>query len=180
MQRSFIAGIVIACLALFAACQNKKAGQEFVKDEKFQKEIQEKFILVEDGGTVELPEGRYLFSKALSLEGKKNVTIKGAGVDKTIFSFLGQTEGAEGINITNCDGITVEGFTIQDAKGDNLKLKNCKDVVIRNMNSLWTTGADTANGNYGYYPVECQNVLLENCEVSYCADAAFMWANPPM
>jgi parallel beta-helix repeat protein len=171
MQRSFIAGIALACLAFFSACQNKKAGQEFVKDEKFQKEIQEKFILVEDGGTVELPEGRFLFSKALSLEGKKNVTIKGAGVGKTIFSFLGQTEGAEGINITNCDGITVEDFTIQDAKGDNLKLKNCKDVVIRNMNSLWTTGADTANGNYGYYPVECQNVLLENCEVSYCADA---------
>lgn len=166
-----VIAVIVSLLFLGSACQQKKGGQAFALDEKLQKELQEKFILVEDGGTVELPEGNYLFNKALSLEGKKNVTIKGAGVDKTFFSFLGQTEGAEGINITNCDGITVEGFTIQDAKGDNLKLKNCSNVVIRNMNSRWTTGADTANGNYGYYPVECHNVLLENCEVSYCADA---------
>jgi parallel beta-helix repeat protein len=171
MSRSFVFSAVLACLFFFSACSSKSSKQDFVKDEKLQKELQEQFILVEDGGTIELPSGRFLFAKALSLEGKKNVTIKGKGVDKTILSFLGQTEGAEGINITNCDGITVEGFTIQDAKGDNLKLKGCKNVAIRNMNSTWTTGADTANGNYGYYPVECHNVLLEDCEVSYCADA---------
>ena len=171
MQKLSVFSSIITCLFLFSACHNTGNQQKLVKDEKLQKELQEKFILVEDGGTIELPEGAYLFAKALSLEGKKNITIKGAGTDKTIFSFLGQTEGAEGINITNCDGITIEGFTIQDAKGDNLKLKNCKNIIIRNMNSYWTTGSDTANGNYGYYPVECSNVLLEKCEVSYCADA---------
>lgn len=39
------------------------------------------------------------------------------------------------------------------------------------MNSTWTSGADSANGNYGYYPVECKNVLIEKSAVSYCADA---------
>ena len=165
--------VLMLSFSFFYSCKQNKTTStaELVVDEKLQKELQEKFIMVEDGGTIELPSGTYRFSKALSLEGKNNVTIKGAGADKTILSFLGQTEGAEGINITNCKGITVEGFCIQDAKGDNLKLKNCKDVIIRKMNSTWTTGADTANGNYGYYPVECQNVLLEYCEVSYCADA---------
>ncbi|HRH56101.1 MAG TPA: parallel beta-helix domain-containing protein [Chitinophagales bacterium] len=162
---------LVLCVILFSCKQNKKTSVSFIKDEKFQKELQEKFILLEDGGTIELPEGNYILSKALSIEGKKNITIKGRGTDKTILSFLGQTEGAEGINVTNCSNITVENFTIQDAKGDNIKLKGCTDVIIRNMNSTWTTGADSANGNYGYYPVECKNVLIEKSEVSYCADA---------
>ncbi|MCC6515666.1 MAG: right-handed parallel beta-helix repeat-containing protein [Chitinophagales bacterium] len=162
--------ILVLCVSVFSCKQNKE-NNTFVVDEKLQKELQEQFILVEDGGTIELPEGNYKFSKSLSMEGKKNITIKGKGVDKTIFSFLGQIEGAEGMNFSNCNAITLENFTIQDAKGDNIKLKGCTDVVIRHMNSTWTTGADSANGNYGYYPVECRNVLIENSEVSYCADA---------
>ncbi len=161
---------LILCLGV-SSCKQKRAATLFIKDEKLQKELQEKFILIEDGGTIELPEGNYSFSKSLSIEGKKNITIKGKGVDKTILSFLGQIEGGEGINVTNCSNITIEDFTIQDAKGDNIKLKGCTDVIIRNMNSTWTTGADSANGNYGYYPVECTNVLIEKSEVSYCADA---------
>lgn len=167
--------IVLLTLGSLSSCKNngKKAGDTagFVYDEKIEKEFQEKLILVEDGGTVEFPAGKFLLKKALSIEGKKNVTIKGAGVDKTILSFLGQTEGAEGLLVTNCENVVLEHFTIQDAKGDNLKLKGCDGVTIRYMNSTWTTGADTSNGNYGYYPVECRNVLLEYCEVSYCADA---------
>lgn len=163
---------LFAVMFLFTAChEGKKASVKFIKDEKLQKELQEKFITVEDGGTIELPVGNYSFTKSLSMEGKKNIVIKGKGITKTVFSFLGQTEGGEGINITNCNNITIEDFTIQDSKGDNIKLKHCENVIIKNMNSTWTTGADSANGNYGYYPVDCKNVLLEKCDVSYCADA---------
>ncbi|MCB0507919.1 MAG: parallel beta-helix domain-containing protein [Chitinophagales bacterium] len=166
---------LVSCLFFLSACnnENKRNGDTkgFTSDDKIEKELQEKLILVEDGGTVELPAGKYILKKSLSMEGKKNVTIKGAGTQKTILSFLGQVEGAEGMNITNCQNVTLDGFTIQDAKGDNIKLKNCDGVTLRYLNSTWTTGADTSNGNYGYYPVECKNVLLEYCEVSYCADA---------
>jgi parallel beta-helix repeat protein len=156
---------------LLTSCKHKKTNSVFIKDEQLQKEIQEKLILIEDGGTIELPEGNYAFSKSLSIEGKNNITIRGKGTAKTILSFLGQKEGAEGINITNCTNITLEDFTVQDAKGDNIKLKGCTGVIIRKMNSTWTTGADSANGNYGYYPVDCKDVLIEHSEVSYCADA---------
>ncbi|HRH56099.1 MAG TPA: parallel beta-helix domain-containing protein [Chitinophagales bacterium] len=175
MRNTILFIFLLLSFLTFQSCKNegKKAGdtEGFIFDEKIQKEFQEKLILVEDGGTVELPEGKFLFKKALSMEGKKNVTIKGAGTQKTILSFLGQTEGAEGINISNCQNVTLENFTVQDAKGDNIKLKGCDGVHIHHMNSTWTTGADTSNGNYGYYPVECRNVLMEYNEVSYCADA---------
>ncbi|HQV76937.1 MAG TPA: parallel beta-helix domain-containing protein [Chitinophagales bacterium] len=175
MRNSILFSFLLITFCLFQSCKNetKKAGDTkgFTYDEKIEKEFQEKLILVEDGGTVEFPAGKYLLKKTLSMEGKKNVTIKGAGTQKTILSFLGQNEGAEGINITNCQNVTMEGLTVQDAKGDNIKLKNCDGVALRYLNSTWTTGADTSNGNYGYYPVECRNVLVEYCEVSYCADA---------
>jgi pectate lyase len=115
--------LLIFSILLLTSCQQQKKVQ-FIKDEKIQKQLQEQFILVEDGGTIELPEGSFLLSKALSIEGKNNITIKGKGRDKTILSFLGQTEGAEGINATNCKNITLEDFSIQDAKGDNIKIKS--------------------------------------------------------
>lgn len=174
MRKIFLCLSACTILFTFQACHNDKKSADtagFDNSPEFQKKLQEQLILVEDGGTVEIPEGKYRLSKSLSMDGKKHVTIKGAGVDKTILSFYGQTDGAEGINISNCNNITLQDFTVQDAKGDNIKLKSCDTVVIRHMNSTWTTGADTSNGNYGYYPVECRNVLMEYCEVSYCADA---------
>jgi len=89
---------VLSLAFILFSCNNdgKKAGDTsgFEKDEKFYKEFQEKLILVEDGGTVEFPSGKYLLSKPLSMEGKKNITIKGAGSEKTVLSFLNQTDGA--------------------------------------------------------------------------------------
>ncbi|MBK8672432.1 MAG: right-handed parallel beta-helix repeat-containing protein [Bacteroidetes bacterium] len=174
MKNKIFLVIMLFPFFLVTSCKENKssnANQKFEYSEEFEKKLQEQLILVEDGGTVEIPAGNYLFKKALSVEGKNNITIKGAGKDKTILSFLGQTDGAEGLNVSNCNNIVIEDFTIQDAKGDNLKIKGCDGVKVLKMNSTWTTGADTSNGNYGYYPVECKNVLIEDCEVSYCADA---------
>jgi parallel beta-helix repeat protein len=162
--------VVLLILASLVSCK-QKAGKDLLKSDNFQKSLQEKFINAQAGDVIELPEGKFLLSSALSVEGIDNLTIKGAGKDKTILSFKGQVQGAEGLNISNCNNIVLEDFGVEDAKGDNIKLKNCDGLTLRNLNSTWTTGADTSNGNYGYYPVECRNVLLENCEVSYCADA---------
>lgn len=162
---------LIICLPFIACNPKKTTTQNFEYDASFETKLQEQLILVEDGGTVDIPAGHFAFKKALSLEGKKDVTIKGAGKDKTILSFLGQTDGAEGLNISNCNNVTLTDFTVQDARGDNIKLKGCNGVNLLKLNSTWTTGADTSNGNYGYYPVECTDVLLDGCEVSYCADA---------
>ena len=63
---------LIVASVLFVSCKQKSSSVKFIKDEKIQKEIQEQFILVEDGGTIELPEGNFLLSKALSIEGKNN------------------------------------------------------------------------------------------------------------
>ena len=52
--------------------------------------ILEAFIMAKDSSIIELPEGHYLFSQSLIMDGKKNITIRGAGIEKTVLSFKGQ------------------------------------------------------------------------------------------
>ena len=132
--------------------------------------IQEMLIDALPGSTINIPEGLYEINRSISLDGISRVTIKGAGKDKTILSFLGQDSGAEGLRIT-ADSITLEDFTVADAIGDAIKLQDCKGVNIKNVKTTWTQGALSTNGAYGFYPVQCEDVVLDNCEAAYASDA---------
>lgn len=136
-----------------------------------QKEILTQFIMSEDSSIIELPEGHFLFDKSLILEGKSNVTIKGQGIDKTILSFKGQTQGAEGLRIANCTNIRLLDFTIEDAAGDNIKATDTKGIHFERIKCGWTGLVDEQNGAYGFYPVLCENVVVRECEVFGASDA---------
>ncbi len=136
-----------------------------------QKRIQTRFIMAENGSTVELDEGTFLFTGSLSMEGKKDITIKGKGKDKTILVFKGQTEGAEGIRVSNAENITIEDLTVQDSKGDAIKTMNVKGITFRNVKTEWTGKPRKENGAYGLYPVQCEKVLIESCEAIGASDA---------
>ena len=134
-------------------------------------EILEAFILAKDSSVIQLPEGHFLFSQSLSLDDKKNITIKGMGMDKTILSFKGQLKGAEGIKVTQCKNLIIEDLAIEDAAGDNLKISDSDSVVLRRIRSAWTGTVSTKNGAYGLYPVLCSNLLIEECEAIGASDA---------
>jgi len=134
-------------------------------------DFQKLFQLAKDGETITLPEGYFKFSKALILDGKRNITIKGAGMDKTVLSFREQQEGAEGIRVANCNNVTLEGFTIQDAIGDNIKAIYTDTLVFRNIKTEWTGIPNPELGAYGIYPVICKNVLVEDCVALRASDS---------
>ena len=133
--------------------------------------ILEAFITARDSSVIELPEGHYLFSQSLTMDGKKNVIIRGAGIEKTVLSFKGQKQGAEGVRISNYNNITLEHLSIEDAAGDNLKVTDSDFVVMRNIRSAWTGKVSTENGAYALYPVLCNNLLIEGCEAIGSSDA---------
>ncbi len=137
----------------------------------FQKKYQSLFILAEDGDVVELPEGVFELTNTLSLEGKKKVTIRGKGMNKTILSFKNQTDGAEGIRVSDGSDIVLEAFTVQDAKGDAIKTMHVKGITFRNVKTEWTGTPGPENGGYGFYPVQCQGVLIDQCEAIGASDA---------
>src|SRR5688500_14701559 len=160
-MRAFIFTIVVIvgfCPALLA-------------QKEFQKRIQTLFIENPNGSVIELPAGTYHLDASLWLDGKKDVTIKGAGEDKTILSFKNQISGAEGIKITNSSNISIQDLTVQDAKGDGVKAQLVDGITFRNLKAEWTKGTKKDNGGYGLYPVQCTNVLIEYCTAIGASDA---------
>ena len=127
-----------------------------------EKELQTQFILAASGDTITIPKGHHKIQGTLSIEGKENLVIQGVGMDVSILSFSNQSEGAQGISITNSKKITLEEFTIQDSKGDAIKAQYTDGIIFRHVKVEWTGGPKETNGAYGLYPVQCENVLIEH------------------
>lgn len=136
-----------------------------------QKKIQTQFIMAEDGAVIDLPEGTFTLSSTISLDSKNNIVIRGKGTDKTILDFKGQTDGAEGLRVTNGKNIVIENLTVQNTKGDAVKTMNLNGITFRNVKTEWTGKPRKENGSYGLYPVQCQNVLIEGCTAIGASDA---------
>ena len=164
--------LLIGVLAVFFITRTKMPEYSPERDYvDMEAQILEAFILAKDSSTIKLPEGHFLFSQSLSLDAKKHITIKGMGMDKTILSFKGQTQGAEGIKVTNSENITIEDLAVEDAAGDNIKVSDTDTLTLRNIRSAWTGEVSTENGAYALYPVLSTQVLIEGCEAIGSSDA---------
>ncbi|MFT3705454.1 MAG: parallel beta-helix domain-containing protein [Agriterribacter sp.] len=131
--------------------------------------IIEAFLSIKDSTSILLKAGTYKFDN-LSIAQVKHIELKGEGKDKTILDFSSQTQGGEGIRVTDAKGFIIHDMTIRDSKGDLLKINKSRDVVIKDLNAVWKT-ADSTSGGYAIYPVMCKNVLIENCYAEGSSDA---------
>lgn len=131
-------------------------------------QILEQFIDAKDGSVITLPAGRFEFNTTLSISAN-NVTIKGAGMDKTVLSFKDQNTG-NGIDATG-KHLKFEDFAILDSKADGLKVQNCEDLVIRRVSVDWSGPPKETNGGYGLYPVACKRVLVEDSVIRGASDS---------
>jgi parallel beta-helix repeat protein len=118
---------------------------------------------------IEIPEGTFSFDRSLTLN-TDGVTIRGAGIDRTILSFKGQEQGAEGL-LVNASDFTLEDLAIEDTVGDALKVNEGRNVVLRRVRAEWTNGPSQENGSYGLYPVQIENLLVEECVAIGASDA---------
>lgn len=131
--------------------------------------LQSALIDAKPGDTVRIGAGRFLISGALSLD-TPHVKIKGAGAQRTILAFDGQTSGADGVLITG-DGAVIEDLAVENPKGDGIKAKGVDGVVFRRLRVEWTGGPKSSNGAYGVYPVASKNVLIDHVTVKGASDA---------
>ena len=135
------------------------------------KQLQRQFIEANDGDIIEIPEGNFRINMALWMDGKKRLTIRGKGIDKTILSFKDQLAGSEGIKITNSSNITIRDLTVQDSKGDLIKGQLVDGFNLINVKAEWTGKPSKDNGAYALYPVQCKNVLIDSCIAIGASDA---------
>ncbi len=164
---------LLAILLLFAACNNAPQGDGrawILPGADDTKTVQTALLSAKPGDTLYFGTGTFNFLNTISLDGIDNVTLKGKGMDSTLFNFKGQTEGAEGVRVT-ANNFTIEDIAILDAKGDGIKVQNADGVVFRRLRVEWTTRNDSTNGAYGLYPVSSRNILMEECIAIGASDA---------
>lgn len=160
------AALLLSAL-LLTSCA-KKDG-EISPGPNFEKQLQTALIEAKPGSVVALPEGRFNMTGTLSLT-VPNVTIRGKGIGKTVLSYKNQKTGSAGILATG-NNFTLEGLTVEDTKGDGIKINGAEGVTIRRVRAEWTGGPNEKNGSYGIYPVQCTNVLIEDSAAVGAADA---------
>jgi parallel beta-helix repeat protein len=161
--------LVIAVTLLLGACGGKQPEAQSQGDASFESKLQEQLLDAKPGSVIDIPAGHYHLQRGLSLR-TDGVTIRGAGMDKTVLSFKGQVSGPEGL-LVNANDFTVENLAIEDTKGDALKINQGRNITIHGVRIEWTDGPKTTNGAYGLYPVKTQNVLVEDSTVIGASDA---------
>ena len=165
--------VAIPLLLALAACQKTDtapAGPELAAGPAdFAGKLHERLLDAKPGDVIEIPAGKFSFDRSLTLRAD-GITLRGAGMDQSVLSFKGQKAGAEGL-LVNGDDFIIENLTIEDSKGDGLKISESKNVTIRKVKVQWTGGPSTKNGAYGLYPVLTRNVLIEDSVAIGASDA---------
>jgi parallel beta-helix repeat protein len=164
-----VCGTVCALLGACGKSETPMTREKFAADAAFQKKLQEQLLDAKPGSVVEIPAGTYHLTSGLTLRGD-GVTIRGAGMEQTVLSFKNQVTGPEGMLVYG-NNFTIEGLTIQDSKGDGLKINDGDNITIRKVKVQWTGGSKVSNGAYGIYPVKTKNVLIEDCVAIAASDA---------
>lgn len=160
---------MFAAALLLAGCGESPQPPAPAADASYAPTLQQQLLDAKPGDVIEIPAGRFAFDRSLTLRAS-GITIRGAGMDKSVLTFKGQKAGAEGL-LVNGDDFTIEHLTIEDSKGDGLKISESKNITIRGVKVQWTGGPSTTNGAYGLYPVKTTNVLIEDCVAIAASDA---------
>ncbi len=160
--------IIAAAIFGLAACGQQKEA-EAPADTTYQETLMAQLIDAKPGDVILIPEGKFAFERSLSLN-VDGVTIRGAGIDKSILTFKGQIAGAEGLLVTASD-FTIEDLAIEDTIGDALKITEGENIIVRRVRTEWTGGPKTENGAYGIYPVQTKNLLMEENVAIGASDA---------
>lgn len=128
------------------------------------------FATATPGETIQIAAGTFTFTNELVIP-NNDVSVVGAGKDKTILDFSGQLIGSEGLFAESLTKVRFEGFTVKDTKGNGIKVLGSTGVVFRDVRATWTTPNATLHGAYGLYPVQSKNVLVEGCTASGASDS---------
>jgi len=164
MKRFALAAVLLATAAPLAAETHRVEPGEGA-----QARLLEALILAAPGDVIELGEGRFTLTDGLSLD-VDGVTLRGAGMDKSILDFTGQQGAGEGLLVTS-DNVTLQGFAVENPKGDGIKSKGADNIIYDSLRVEWTGGPKSTNGAYGIYPVESKGVLVQRSKVVGASDA---------
>jgi len=108
------------------------------------------------------------------------LTLKGIGPspDDVVLEYAdenGDCRGAKGISV-GVDDVTIENMWVRNTCENAVEQRDTDGSVMRKVRVSWNGDPETgepitANGAYGIYPTDCQNTLVEYCQVQGASDA---------
>jgi len=156
-----------------AATTTPAEASQSAEQQSVEETLRQQLATARSGDVIRIPAGTHHISRGLVMNAS-GVTIEGAGSGRgdndTILSFKNQIAGAEGLLLAGSN-LTVTNLAIEDAKGDALKITDGRNIVVRAVRTEWTGGPSTDNGAYGIYPVQTENLLVEDSVAIAASDA---------
>lgn len=124
-----------------------------------------------DGACFAFGAGTYKLNNQLALGSGNGVTVKGAGMGKTIFDFSGIVTGDDAIFAQSVKNLVFEDFTVRDTPGNAIKVLGSDGVTFDGLEVTWSGAPSSNDGPYALYPVQCTNILIQNSRVSGASDS---------
>jgi parallel beta-helix repeat protein len=131
-------------------------------------------------------DGTYAFTDKLEVT-TRNLTLRGTA-SGAVLDFAGEPADAlAGVHATT-DGFTIEGLAIKNTTGDAVRVDGpANGITFRGLTITWDVASNTEAGApvdagdggstparravYGIYPITCNDVLIENNDVSGATDS---------
>ena len=157
---------ITGTMAVLIGCGSEEPA---MPELSFEEALQERLIQAQSGDVISIPAGVHEITRSLSLN-VSGVTIAGEGMDTSILSFKNQAQGAEGI-LVSANDFVIRDLAIEDTIGDALKINESNNVQILRVRTEWTGGPLSTNGAYGIYPVQSNNVLIDEAVAIGASDA---------
>jgi parallel beta-helix repeat protein len=128
---------------------------------------------------VVMPEGTFNMNVELKLDmsldefaGIDSLTIMGHGIDKTILSYSNSSEGVtDSVAISKATDLELAHFSVIDSNKNAIIVDESNGVYMHHLGTIWPGTPEAGNGAYGLYPVESQNVIVEDSFAFGSADA---------
>ncbi len=157
---------IASATVILASCGSEEPA---MPELSFEEALQEQLIQAKSGDVITIPAGVHEITRSLSLN-VSGVTIAGAGINESILSFKNQVQGAEGL-LVSANDFVIRDLAIEDTIGDALKINESNNVQILRVRTEWTNGPLSTNGAYGIYPVQSNNVLIDEAVAIGASDA---------
>lgn len=137
------------------------AATRRVPAQGFEEALQEIMATARPGDSLILPEGDFRLERSLTLA-VSDVSIRGAGRDRTRLSFDGQSEGAQSWLVVAND-VEISDLALIDPLTDGLVARGSTGFTVRRVAVEWTRPRSNRNGGYGIYPVNSAEIRIEDC-----------------
>jgi parallel beta-helix repeat protein len=135
-----------------------------------QEELRRTLIEARGGGVITLGKGRFHLDAPIVIDAP-GLRLRGQGMRETILDFSGVTSGSgDGLLVTG-DRFSLEDLGIESTPGDAVRLQKATGLAIRRVYIDWPGTPNFDHGGYGIYPIESQDLVIEDNVIRGAADS---------